>query len=49
MAHQLSKLNINVVVCYVSAVSSSTYAQSFMNDAESCWTRKSDDMIRQEV
>lgn len=43
------RLNINVFICYVSTISSQTYAWSFVNDAESCRTNNNNDMIRQEV
>lgn len=43
------RLSINASICYVSTVPFRSYAWSFMNDAESCRTRKNNDMVRQEV
>lgn len=43
------RLSINASICYVSTVPFWSYAWSFMNDAESCRTRKNNDMVRQEV
>lgn len=41
--------NINAFICHVSTVSSWSYTWSFLNDTESCRTRKNNEIVRQEV
>ena len=44
-----ARLAINVFICYVSTFPAQNYIWSFLNDAESCRTRKNNDIVRQEV